>query len=365
MHRRGTSRLIAQVGPLLIVALYGLELMRAVFAPTVAASPPGQVSAGSLATAAWREPAPLRVVDMSVLTYDLPVAGRVDHLVAVNQGERERADSVGLNRLFPALDRLSSVRNPVNPEELIGYRPNAVFVSSDWIDPLREFGFPGLIELTYDPRSSQETKLATWRLLGKITRGADRAGHIAAAYQARREELRTSLREQSVARAAILVGGPGTWSIAGDGYYLNQVIAAAKGVNVAGSDFVYPRVDLEQLAALDPPVIFLNSQPGDHAVPLDLYRNPYWQVLRAVRERRVYKLPRFAVFLGPAEEPLFLRWVAEVLHPSLPARFRSEYRSAYETTYGYTPTEREIDSMIHVDANAGSADYQRFLSAAG
>lgn len=352
----------ATAAPFLIAVLYVLALLQAVSAPAVAPSAGMGVDTASSGASEARPPPPRRVVDISALPYDLPVTGRADHIVAAKQTVLEQLRSLGMQSHFPPLATLAGFLIPANPEELLLYRPDAIFASSDWQDSLRVLGFPRLLDLNYDPRSTVETKIATWEQLGRVMGAEARAETISAAFLSERRRLLRSLQAEVRVEVVILAGGPGWWNIAGDGYYLNTVAAIVKGHNSASSYLNDPRVDLEQLAILDPPVILLNGQPGDDAVPRDLYADPHWQILRAVRDRRVYKMPRFTGFLGPVEETLFLQWLAEVLHPALPPRLRIEFRSTYETGYGYSPSDAEIDRVINLAANTSSAGYRRFTS---
>lgn len=347
------------VASLPIVLLYLLALLRSWSAPEVISATPDH-SAHSGATVP--DPTPRRIVDLGTLPYFLPIEGSTDRLVALTQSQLDQAGGIGMESYFPALGHLPGIQMPTGPEQLMTYRADAILATKDWADMFRPFGFPRLLEIDYDPRVSMNRKLAMWDRLGGMLGKQARTRSIAVAYANRRRGLEVSLRDQPQAKVAILVGGQGYWNIAGDGYYLNDILSAVKATNVATTFLEDPEVDLEHLAVLDPPVILLNSQPRDSALPEQIYRDPNWQILRAVRDRRVYKMPRFAGFLGPVEEPLLLQWLAEVLHPALPHRLRAQYAQAYQIGYGVTPSDAEIDRMIHFDANRTSTDYLRFAA---
>lgn len=306
-----------------------------------------------------------RVMDTGILTYDLAIAGHSDHLIAVNADERERAMSAGIGQYFRAIANLPAFRFPIDPEEVMVARPGAIFISRDWIDSLTGFGLSGLTELNYDPRSSPKIKTATWALLGHLTGEEDRAVALSSAYLKQRLALTTTLRGIRQVGVVILVGGPNSWSIAGEGYYLNDLIAAAKGMNLTGSSADYPQVDLEQLLSIDPETILLNSQPGDATTPEDIYRDPNWQILRAVRAKRIYKLPRFAIYLGPAEDAILLEWLATVLHPELSIPVREDMRTTYRSVYARTLTDGEINAALNCPLNSSSVGSDGCLSASG
>jgi iron complex transport system substrate-binding protein len=347
----------AHVAALSIIGLYLLVLLQALSAPTVDTQRNARALGSSYA------PAPLRrIVDIGTLPYFLAIQGSADSLVAFQRTQLDQVREIQLDRRFPALAQRPGIRLPVGPEQLMTYEADALFVVPGWLDDFSPYGFPRLVQIDYDPRASMEEKALTWGRLGVLTGNEGRARLLTDAYRTWWQQLADRLRDQSEVKVAVLVGGPGYWNITGDGYYLNTLLGRVKGRNAADIFLNSPQVDLEHLAELDPSVILLNSQPGDSAVPETLYRDPNWGILRAVRERRVYKMPRLSGFLGPVEEPLLLQWLAEVLHPQLPGSLRPQYVAAYQSGYGYTPNAAEIDRMIRYDDNRHSSGYERFAA---
>jgi iron complex transport system substrate-binding protein len=84
--------------------------------------------------------------------------------------------------------------------------------------------------------------------------------------------------------------------------------------------------------------------------PADLAANPDWQTVRAVRENRIYRMPR--VF-GPMDTPvpeslLGVLWLANALHPGeVFLDIAGEMNAFYTTYYDYSLTESELASLIH------------------
>ena len=121
----------------------------------------------------------------------------------------------------------------------------------------------------------------------------------ACAMQAQGAELSSRLRIQieSAARASarrayhprvlFLIGLPGF--TAGKRSYLNDVIAAAGGINVAGTiDEAYPRMSDEAILASDPDIIIVTK---DTPFGADVRAREPWRSLRAVRTGRVLRSP--------------------------------------------------------------------------
>jgi hypothetical protein len=61
------------------------------------------------------------------------------------------------------------------------------------------------------------------------------------------------------------------------------------------------------------------------------------------------------------EEPLLLRWLAELFHPDqMRHSFRAAFVDAYRDIYGSVLSSQDVDEAIFVRANAQSTGYERF-----
>jgi ABC-type Fe3+-hydroxamate transport system substrate-binding protein len=119
-----------------------------------------------------------------------------------------------------------------------------------------------------------------------------------------------------------------------------------------------PGDDAESLLVMNPDMIFLPQ-----GTPRDFMRDPRWQGLRAVRDRRVYRRPGLMEWWagGLTFKPLVIRWMAEVAHPErLQPKVRQILRDRMLSEFGYRFTEGQIDQQLHVADNADSAGTQRF-----
>ena len=121
------------------------------------------------------------------------------------------------------------------------------------------------------------------------------------------------------------------------------------------------KVSREELLAWDPEVVFIgNFSP---ATPEDMYGDPFFAEMSAVKNKRVYKIPNggFA-WDPPSNEPnLMWQWAAKLLHPAT-ADFdlRRAMKDSYSFLYDHELTDEQIDRVLAVDANSGSANYDAF-----
>ena len=120
-------------------------------------------------------------------------------------------------------------------------------------------------------------------------------------------------------------------------------------------------VDVEQVLAWDPEIILLGN--FDDAMPADIYGNPVWQSVSAVRSRRVYKVPLGGYRWDPPgqESPLMWRWLTDISFPSgNRSALRDETNDYFDFLYRHRPSAPELDKILWTEANGTSANYRQF-----
>ncbi|MDD2336890.1 MAG: ABC transporter substrate-binding protein [Geobacteraceae bacterium] len=103
---------------------------------------------------------------------------------------------------------------------------------------------------------------------------------------------------------------------------------------------------MEQILAWDPEVILVGGIMPTEGVMSD----PRWKPVRAVRSKRVYPCPE-GIFLwghGSSESPLFVMWLAKLLHPE---KFRDldlerETKEYYQRFYHYRLANEEVRRIL-------------------
>ncbi|WP_041401018.1 hypothetical protein [Salinispira pacifica] len=130
-------------------------------------------------------------------------------------------------------------------------------------------------------------------------------------------------------------------------------IETAGGINVAVD---MPRwiaeIDIEQLYAWDPEVIFISNFVDTQ--PEDLFGNTIdgydFSPIAAVRRRQVYKIPMGAYRWDPPsqESGLMLWWLAKTMYPELfdDIDINEEIRTFFQRFYGYSVSDRELQSIL-------------------
>lgn len=115
-------------------------------------------------------------------------------------------------------------------------------------------------------------------------------------------------------------------------------------------------IDAEQLLSWDPDIIFLNFYDLD-ADPKQVYGDPRFAELKAVKHRRVYKTPLLDT--SAHEAPLVWGWMAALAYPDkFDTDHRAEIAAQLGDLYGTAPAEGEIDQILQLSVNGDSDRYQ-------
>jgi iron complex transport system substrate-binding protein len=155
----------------------------------------------------------------------------------------------------------------------------------------------------------------------------------------------------------------GGMTIGGNGSYTDFYINLVGGTNPAAGLSSQASVSAEQVLAWDPDVVLVGN--FDSATPEDVYGNPVWRGMSAVRSRRVYKVPLGGYRWDPpcAESPLMWQWLRSIAYPGAGAgQLRAQMHDDYRFLYNYDLTDADADRILWTDLNAGSANYRRLYA---
>jgi iron complex transport system substrate-binding protein len=287
---------------------------------------------------------------------------------------RFRPNDFNTGLLWSVLPSLPSIPNAgfgqaMNPEAVMRWNPDLVLADPGQIAHLKAFGFPHLVSAARDPKLGRNSRLLLWDQMARLTGNEARGARLRAAYEKQRQELVQLVSKAPHRPRVLLVMG---------GYQRGMWLGGARHINMdrfidAGGDYIAVTdtssgmSNIEQIILSDPDMIFLESSgTGDLITPEQAYTRKDWQMLRAVRERRVYKMPDLPLWITPLEDRIRLQWIAEILYPDLvPRRARQDVTEAYVDMFGYRPSKTEIDRVLRVNANRESVNGARFAAQVG
>ncbi len=313
-----------------------------------------------------------------VVTVPIPAASMLiaidqsaRHLVGMQDASWTAIHDGIMATMFPAALK---VRHDVadqdfapNVETILALRPDVVVQWGDHgsgiITPLQNAGLT-VLGLSY---GSQDDLTAWIRLFAAILGKPERGRRILSRMDAELHQIRalpTSAAGKGT-RILYFLQFKGGLQVAGAGTYNDYYIKLVGATNPASSSRSvqgFTGVDIEEVLTWDPDIVLLGN--FDDAVPADVYGDPVWQGVSAVRSRRVYKVPLGGYRWDPPgqESPLMWRWLWSVVHPDgqPAAGFRRRIVDYFQFLYGYRPSDQQMDTMLWTDVNDGSANYQQF-----
>lgn len=277
-----------------------------------------------------------------------------------------------LGKIFPEAanipsDIVAGGRFNPNLESVLALRPDAViqWKSPDKIiAPLENAGLK-VVGLQNNPKS-QALNERNLTILASVIGQTDRLKQILSRHHARLDEIAAQSKKLSQAdrpRALYLRIQGGTLRAAGTGIYQNFWLNLGGGINPAaeaGLKGLAPVTD-EQIIEWNPDIIILSA--FDKMKPAEIYAKPVFAGLKAVQNRRVYKIPHGGYRWDPAshESHLAWTWAAMVLNPDVfKFSLREDMRSAYKLFYRHDLTNAEIDAILQMPLNRESAGYAAF-----
>ncbi|MDR3261368.1 MAG: ABC transporter substrate-binding protein [Tannerella sp.] len=310
-----------------------------------------------------------RIVTISAgLSEYVAVSETADPIIGCSEYGYDVAMAGLMGEMYPKLKdrRIRMKVFPIDPEQYIQYDLDAIVLDTNQVDVFKQIGYSRLAVTHYNGNDRTGNEIETLQLMGKLTGKNERANRLIKKYSLNEFAAIKELIPETVTpiRISVLVssGSDGIWMPTGRNYYMLYIPEFLGAVNAARPGlFSRGMFNPEQIIEADPDIIFINSVPGDGFFPATIYNKPEWQALRAVRQKKVYRIPVWSYLGGPAENALLLRWFAEIFYPErTPCLLRQKYREFYQEVYHYTLSDAEIDQSVFVEENRLSAGYERF-----
>lgn len=286
---------------------------------------------------------------------------KLGHVAGTSRIEKSDFDKDILSRIYSDVDAIVPVNIPPDPEAMLLLNPDALITQDIWLPMLKAVGLHRLSSYQYS--ASLDARLAQWLELGNISGKMARAQALRTHFLTSRDKLKASIGSRKEhPRVAFFIGGTevGLGFLYGEILHLNGLIDVLGAINVSRGNRIRTVPTPESVAVLDPDFIFLGSDLAAGEGAKKLYLSHEWQIVRAVRDKRVYRIPPSHFFAPTLDENLLLQWFAEILYPDLPRTLRSAYREEFHFIHDTTLTDDDLDKLLSIDQNAMSAGYMRF-----
>ncbi len=311
-----------------------------------------------------------------VVTIPIPAAstfmamdGGTDKLVGMHPRSKTAILDGILGKIFPKAKAIPSdvVGKGFMPnvEAILATRPGLVFqwanLGDEVVKPMTN---AGLTVATFN-YGTEELSQGWMSIMGQVLGRPEKARALIDWHNAARADLEKKMAgipAQKKPRVLFFLRFLHELSVAGDGTYNDFYIRLAGGRNVAKDLKKFKVVNPEQVIAWNPDVILLTAHE-QALTPQDVYKNPIYAGVSAVKHKRVYTIPLGGYRWDPPshESPLMWEWLAMLLHPDkLTANLRADMAEKYRFIYGYDLTDDEIDAILKIGVNKGQANYAQF-----
>lgn len=208
--------------------------------------------------------------------------------------------------LHPDIERIVSL----DPDLCIAVKDANVPAGTE---PLRSFGIPVVV---LNPKSL-DSVVETIREMGRLLGARERAEDLAAQMERRIREVKSRVAKTHERPGVFFQIGVSPIVSAGSGTFINELIEAAAGRNLAEGPIPYPRFSIEQVLTLQPDLILVTSMSRGTAFGPILDGWKQWPNVPAVRNGRIFLVDSNLFDRPTARLVQGLEILAEFIHPEL------------------------------------------------
>lgn len=290
--------------------------------------------------------------------------GSSEGLVGIHPSSMAAAENSYLTTVYPEITELdtSFVENgEINIEQLMKLEPDVVFYSATNTDEREMYDNAGIKAIGFSTTLSDYNCIETFAnwvdLLGQIFGDSDRAQEVieyGRSVEAQVLEKTATLSDEEKPKVLVLFNyGDGTITTSGSNFFGEYWIEAAGGINVAAELNGQPEINMEQIYAWNPDMIFITNFSS--VLPEDLYNNTIegddWSNVKAVQDGQVYKFPlgMYRWFPPSSDTPLALMWLAKTIQPELFADIDidQEIKDYYVKYYNVELTDDDLQVIYN------------------
>ncbi len=310
---------------------------------------------------------PNRIVTVATLPDTMVVS--LDHgpkrLVALHPSSKKAMKKSVILDFFPKLGSISGKvigKNGVpNTEELLKLNPDIIL---QWthkkksIEAMRSAGLT-VFGLKYKKKNMTTEWLSD---IGTLMEKRDRADEILDWYHkiAKSIKSKTDTIDKKDRPSVIYMVRDNQFG--GLSSHVHHIIEVAGGRNAAAQPKKFIDFDSEMLLKADPDIIFMHHF-GTKKTPNDYYNDPIYAEMKAVKNRKIYKVPMGgARWDGPNQERgLSLEWFTRIVQGDdyLDGSLRANIKAAFPMIYGEQVNDQQIDRILMVKMNGSSTNYNK------
>lgn len=256
-------------------------------------------------------------------------------------------------KLYPKLAQKPTIGtfNDVNFETLLKVKPDLLFAGVTSLktnERIEALGIP-LFTLGIG-RHTIDSLLHEFHQVGIFLGREKKADKLIAYWRGQLQRVEDKLPAKVQRKKVLYVNGPHTISSEGKGWWGDDFITHAGGINIAEGLKVKGDISSELLLTFDPDVIIIANNKNFRTSPEALLENPMYKNLTAVKNGEVYLSPVGGFWWDrPSPESILgILWLAKVLYPEemQAIDLKAETRDFFKDFYNYTLQEKEYQSFF-------------------
>jgi iron complex transport system substrate-binding protein len=291
------------------------------------------------------------------------ITGSADKIAGIHPNSKSNMRKSMLGVIAPNLLKAPTgfvKGNDINIEELLKIKPDLIFfwgLYPKQLTQLEAIHIPAVAVFTLKSRDPLDSVHLWINLLGKIFGEGKKTAELIAHNNKTANEIYARTHEipkDKKPRALIIFNHSAREiTVPGKGIYIQSWLEVTGAVNAAENAQGTTGVNMEQIYKWDPDIIYISNFCNTY--PSDLINNTVerqdWSKVRAVRERRVYKIPSGIYRWCPpsADASLMLKWLAQNHHPALfdDYTMSDEIHRHFAKFYDYDISQTQIESILH------------------
>lgn len=291
-------------------------------------------------------------------SFSIAVDENEKRLASINPTALQAINDGILGKIFPNAKNLSTAGIGAdfvpNVEELIKINPDFIVqwgnYGSKLTEPLKKLG----IATAFIKFKGEENTIKWFEILAKAYDKEEKINQILE----HRQKIRTMLENknyENTPKVLLLSSTANSYKAAGVDTYHDWALNLIKVKNLAKFSG-FKEIETENLIALNPDVIFIAAL--DKANPKDFYENKSLASIKAVKNRKIYKMPLGGFRWDPpsGESPLSWLWQASLAH-DVGFNLKNEMIELYKLLYNYELNDEEIQKILRFSENSNSFKY--------
>lgn len=273
----------------------------------------------------------------------------------INLGKGDRITGIGKSEAFleevqPSLKDCADVGKGVADIEALAELKPDLFIhkasDTETLEAVQKIGIPAI---GIDVETPEEMVTAL-DLLGKVCGAEDKAQELIDYYQTsieRSRKLADSISDED--RVTAIVMGSSIGKVADGSMLQGKMLETAGAVNCAAdikATELWPAAGAEQIFSWDPDYIFITGSEGAVYTAEDIYDDPAWSELKAVKNGHVLTIPseRDSWEFPGVISALGIDYMMSVMYPDLmsESELENSVSAFYELAYGRKYSIKEL-----------------------